>query len=150
VADVLFLAVSKEKQYLTKNLEDSRQCELAWRLLRPAVQALTANPRNDLGDWTVEQLLEPKLLPFSGLAPQLQEKWLPAWVLVDMAILNKRGPARAAAVAAAAKELRKEIPDIEVYVYPSVQLEFWLDGKRQFADGVGRIENYGWLMRRTR
>jgi hypothetical protein len=150
VADVAFLTVSQEKQWLLKNLEDSRECELAWRLLRPIVQALANNPRNELDIWSFEQLLEPRLIPLSQMPPKQQERWLPTWALVSEDIIRKGGPAREAAQAAAVKELRKEIPDMEVYPAAGVQLEFWLDGKLQLSHGLTNLSNYGWLMRRTK
>jgi hypothetical protein len=150
VADVVFLTAAQQKQWLLKNLDDSRDCELNWRLLRPLVQSLKANPHNELGPWTFEQLLEPRLIPLSQRPPDQQESWLPAYVLVNQAVFNQGGPAREAALASARKELRQEISAIELHVYPSVHLSFWLDGKRQFSAGVAGLENYGWLMRRTK
>jgi hypothetical protein len=149
--EVAFLTFSRKEIDYFRNLENSRECELSWRLQLPALESQANNPRNELGPFAFKDCLTPRLLPLLKLPREQRDLADQAVAPIDATVFQKGGQqAVEAARATALKAAQPDLGDMECYVLPMLRVELWLDNVRRHEPSVPIVFNYGWVARYTK
>jgi len=129
----IFLAPSTSFPWLGQE-DEIAELEVSWARIRRLLTRCANNPRNRLLPFSLNQLLEPRLVQFRDLSDEQKE-----WVCREGSVNIRAVP-----------DAIKESDELECYIFPYVVFEFWTgDGEKVKTIGFSPRMNYAWLAART-